>query len=69
MITCNGCGKVSEDELVFGFSQKYHPWYRYDFYNIFTGVYCDECYDGNGYPYRKDEYFDAGYAGESLEER
>ena len=34
---------------------------------IYTGLYCDKCYDdSNIYTYRKDEYFDEGYAGEQL---
>ena len=34
-----------------------------DTYNM----HCDECYDNpNIYTYRKDEYYDEGYAGEQL---
>ena len=44
-----------------------HQWARADAYGIYTGLYCDECYDNpNIYTYRKDEYFDEGYAGEQL---
>lgn len=54
MAHCNGCGAECYDM-------------RYDNYGIPTGVYCDDCYDGPEYPYRRDDYFDPGYAGESLD--
>ena len=45
-----------------------HRWARADAYGIYTGLYCDDCYDDpDKYTYRKDNYFDPGYAGESLE--
>ena len=48
-------------------SVQYHRWARADAYGIYTGLYCDECYDdSNIYTYRKDEYYDEGYAGEQL---
>jgi hypothetical protein len=40
---------------------------RYDAYHIPTGYWCDKCYNSSKYPYRKDEYFDPPYAGESLD--
>ena len=36
-----------------------HHWARRDCYGIFTGIYCDDCYnsdDSDKYPYRKDSY-------------
>ena len=64
---CQGC----ESEAEFGFNTgelKYHYWARSDAYGIYTGLYCDKCYDSDEYPYRKDRYFDPAYAGEHLEE-
>jgi hypothetical protein len=58
-VQCRGrdCGKTSE--LGGGFTRRealnYHEWARHDAYNIFTGHYCDECYENN-YPYKKDKY-------------
>ena len=43
-----------------------HYWARTDAYNIYTGLYCDDCYKKN-YPYKKDRYFDEGYCGERME--
>lgn len=51
---CNGCGTV-------------HAVKRYDAYGIETGYWCDECYEGENYPYHKDLYFDPLFAGEHLE--
>ena len=34
-------------------------WMRYDYDSLYTGIYCDECYnsgDPDLYPYRKDNY-------------
>ena len=60
---CLGDGKYMDWVKV-----DYHKWSRSDAYGIYTGLYCDDCYDDpNIYPYRKDNYFDPGYAGESLE--
>jgi hypothetical protein len=39
---------------------------RFDAYGITTGDWCDECYNGSNYPYRKDKYHDYLYAGERL---
>ena len=45
-----------------------HEWARNDAYGYFTGLYCHKCYDDpEKYTYRKDRYFDEGYAGENLE--
>lgn len=45
---CRGCGK-HEDEC----QTPIHE--RRDYYGIFTGHYCEDCYEDN-YPYRKDAY-------------
>ena len=48
---------------------EYHEWARNDAYGMYTGLYCHKCYDNpEKYTYRKDRYFDEGYAGERLEE-
>ena len=64
---CAGCGKVDPD--IYGERERpsHHCWQRSDYYGIPTGMYCDECYDGVGYPYSKMKYFDPSYAGEQLE--
>ena len=60
---CNGDGVYIDRVKV-----EYHRWARSDAYGIYTGLYCDDCYDDpDKYTYRKDKYFDPGYAGESLE--
>ena len=60
---CNGDGKYMDWVKI-----DYHKWSRSDAYGIYTGLYCDDCYDDpDKYTYRKDKYFDPGYAGESLE--
>ena len=46
---------------------KHHQWARSDAYGIYTGIYCDDCYDSDKYPYKKDYYYDPAYAGERLE--
>jgi len=39
-----------------------------DAYGIYTGLYCDKCYDDpHKYTYRKDRYYDPAYAGERME--
>lgn len=41
---------------------------RYDAYGIPTGSWCKSCYnDDSKYTYRRDLYFDPGFAGEHLE--
>ena len=50
-IICKGC-KAKHDKYMV-------DWMRYDYHGIYTGIYCDECYesgDENKYPYRKDNY-------------
>ena len=45
-----------------------HDWARADAYGIYTGLYCDKCYDDpHKYTYRKDRYYDPAYAGERME--
>ena len=47
----------------------YHEWARIDAYGLYTGLYCEKCYDNpEKYTYRKDRYYDEGYAGERMEE-
>ena len=47
---------------------KYHAWARTDTYGIYTGVYCQKCYNNPEiYGYRKDKYYDPAYCGEALE--
>ena len=55
MTYCRGCR--AEEEMHRPIGQ--HWWARYDAYGIFTGIYCDDCYnsgDSDKYPYRKDSY-------------
>ena len=61
---CRGenCKKTSEHVSPI----TYHMWARSDAYGIYTGLFCDNCYDNN-YPYKKDRYFDESYCGERLE--
>lgn len=40
---CKGCQTV-------------HAYERHDHYGITTGYWCDDCYDSDEYPYRKDRY-------------
>ena len=61
---CRGCEKESD----FVRPSQHHMWARTDAYGIYTGLYCNKCYDDQEkYTYRKDEYFDEAYAGERLE--
>jgi len=72
--TCDGTGEVEstycgscQAEAMMTRPIDYHQWARKDAYGIFTGLYCDDCYDDEEkYPYRKDDYFDPSYAGERL---
>ena len=44
-----------------------HMWARADAYGIYTGLYCDKCYDDpEKYTYRKDRYHDEAYCGERM---
>ena len=62
-VNCNGCQEEAEGCRPID----YHHWARKDAYGIFTGLYCDSCYnDEDKYPYRKDAYYDQAYAGEEL---
>ena len=66
MTYCRGC--EAEIEMMRPIDQ--HWWARRDNYGIFTGIYCDDCYESgesSRYPYRKDDYHDPMYAGERLE--
>lgn len=55
-IPCRGC--ETRDDV----------YQQYDAYGYSTGYWCDACYESDRYPYRKDRYFDASYAGERLED-
>ena len=81
MFNCRGCKKVDKDFPMKFDDYEYgevitncpkvseHMWARTDAYGIYTGLYCNKCYDDQEkYTYRKDEYFDEAYAGEKLEE-
>jgi len=63
---CNGCQTAAEDGFNSG-ELTYHYWARSDAYGIYTGLYCDKCYDSDKYPYRRDRYYDPMDAGERLE--
>jgi hypothetical protein len=61
-IPCRGCEQSerdNEDKCVA---------LRYDFHGIPTGYWCEECYDSDKYPYRKDNYYDYLNAGEYLDD-
>ena len=45
-----------------------HAWAKTDAYGIYTGIYCDDCYNSDKYPYRKDYYHDPAYCGERMNE-
>ena len=64
---CKGCRKKAEEGFNTG-ELIYHHWARNDAYGIFTGLYCDKCYNSDKYPYRKDEYYDPAYCGERMDE-
>ena len=55
MTYCRGC--KAETEMYRPID--HHYWARRDAYAIYTGIYCDDCYnsdDSDKYPYRKDSY-------------
>ena len=56
---CKGCQKLETEDFEIET--------RYDYYGIFTGDYCDECYENN-YPYKKNAYYDYFEAGEYLDD-
>ena len=62
---CNMCDGEGE-YVLYCRPIAYHHWARNDAYGIYTGLYCDDCYENN-YPYRKDRYYDPAYAGERME--
>ena len=64
---CEGCEKPDRDfPLTPSGENVYesppidmHRWARRDAYAIFTGIYCDDCYnsdDSDRYPYKKGSY-------------
>ena len=60
---CGGYGEYTPRTSV-----EHHMWSRADAYGIYTGLYCDKCYDDpHKYTYRKDRYYDPAYAGERME--
>ena len=63
-VKCGGCEKTSTMCKPIN----YHEWARCDAYGIYTGLFCNDCYDSERYPYRKDDYHDPAYAGERLDE-
>jgi hypothetical protein len=54
-IPCRGC-EIRED-----------VYEQHDAYGYSTGYWCDNCYESDRYPYRKDRYF-TGDTGERLED-
>lgn len=46
---CKSCGNDADE--------------KYDFYGISTGYWCDECYNSNKYPYKKQKYATIEYDG------
>ena len=55
MTYCRGCNK--EEDIHRPIDE--HFWARRDAYGIYTGIYCDDCYNSNDpdkYPYRKRSY-------------
>jgi hypothetical protein len=49
VVPCRGCGEDADE--------------RYDWYGISTGYWCEECYHGSEYPYRRDRYATIEYDG------
>jgi len=58
-IRCEGCEKKEEGIRPI----THHWWARSDYYGIFTGLYCDDCYNSDRYPYKKDRYPTVEYDG------
>ena len=52
-VVCRGCQKEDHD---WEGKPSQHYWARADHYGIYTGIYCDECYDSDRYPYKKHAY-------------
>jgi hypothetical protein len=65
-VICQGCEKKCDHGFNHG-ELVYHEWARNDAYGIYTGLYCDDCFENN-YPYRTDRYFDPAYCGERMDE-
>jgi hypothetical protein len=65
---CQGCEKKADDGFNNG-ELVYHYWARNDAYGFYTGLYCDDCYNSDKYPYKKDRYETIEYdgCGEQLE--
>ena len=60
---CSGYGKYTRRTKL-----EHHMWARSDAYGLYTGLYCEECYDDpTKYTYRKDRYYDPAYAGENMD--
>ena len=53
MVTiCSGCKKESDE---YAHPITFHYWARTDYNGLFTGVYCDKCYNNQEkHPYIKD---------------
>ena len=60
---CSSCNEDSGYDIR---PLHYHAWARSDAYGVYTGVYCDDCYESDKYPDRKDNYNDESYAGERM---
>jgi hypothetical protein len=58
-VHCKGCEK-EEDGIR---PITHHQWARSDYYGMYTGLYCDVCYDSDNYPYKKDRYPTIEYDG------
>lgn len=59
-IRCKGCEKCeNEDNVIVEL--------RTDYYGHGTGYWCDECYESDRYPYKREAYYDYFEAGEYLE--
>mgnify|MGYP003135794577 CR=1 FL=1 len=50
--SCKGCGEFKENDTE----------ERTDWYGIYTGHYCEDCYENN-YPYKKERYATIEYDG------
>jgi len=63
--TCKGgCGKV-----LWTNKPSTSQWRRSDWHGIYTGCYCDDCYNSESYPYRKDNYAESAmFEGETIYE-
>lgn len=61
-ICCRGCHKSHKDD------ENIWVELQYDFYGIETGYWCNDCYESDKYPYRRDAYYDYLNAGEYLDD-